>query len=95
MTGARELLPVVQGLRKRGVNQTVDILGGGNIEALLLAEITEFGGRFRLQGSVEFETVPVRRMRAKALVYLSCHCQSDPGLHLPEGDGLRSSGDWL
>ena len=77
------------------MNQTVGILGGGSIEALLLAAVTEYDGRFLLQAPVEFETVPVRRMRAKALVYLSCNRQSNPGLHLPEGDGLRSSGDWL
>lgn len=78
MKGAQHLLPVMEALRARGVNATLDIYGTGSLERSIAARQDAFGGMLRLHPPVDFATELVPINRQSADIFLSCHLQSDP-----------------
>lgn len=89
MKGSGDLLPIMRGLRDRGVDFTLAIYGAGSLEPALRQGIAEAGlsDRVTLHQPVPFETELVPISRSRADVFVSCHRQSDPSCTYVEAMG--------
>lgn len=96
MKGSHDLIPIARRLRDAGTDFTLDIFGGGSLEAEIRRDIAAHGlaDHVRLQGSVDFDSELVPFARTRADIYLSCHRQSDPSCSYVEnmGCGLAVAG---
>ncbi len=80
MKGADHLIEVAAGLRRRGVPFSLDVWGGGPLEAELRRRIAQLGvaEQVRLHGVVDFATALVPAVQADIDVFVMNHRQGDP-----------------
>ncbi len=80
MKGAHHLPMVATELKKRGVNFTLDICGGGVLEAELQREIADrqLQDCVRLRGVLDFERELVPFVSESVDLFVCCHPQGDP-----------------
>lgn len=78
--GVHHLPAVAAALVKRGVAFTMDICGGGPLDADLRADIAArgLGDRVRLRGSLDFERELLPLVRSETDLFVCCHLQGDP-----------------
>lgn len=79
MKGVLDLPRVAAALKRRGVNFTLDIFGGGNLEPALRDEIDalQVADCVQLRGEIPFPEL-VRRVASEADLFVCCHPQGDP-----------------
>src|SRR5690606_20352580 len=80
MEGAPHLPMVATELKKRGVNFTLDICGGGVLEAELQREIADrqLQDCVQLRGVLDFERELVPFVSESVDLFVCCHPQGDP-----------------
>ena len=78
--GADDIIAVADILHRRGLDFSLTIFGGGELESLMKQKIAELGlaENVRMVGTVDFETVLIPAVREQIDIYLLLHRQSDP-----------------
>jgi hypothetical protein len=86
MKGVLELPKVASELMRRGVDFTLEIVGGGPLEPALRAAIDAagLGDRVWITPPLDFRTGWVPKLETEADLFLCCHPQGDPSSTYPE-----------
>ena len=86
MKGVMDLVRVARGLRERGVDFTLDIVGDGPLRGDVNGAIRAAGLEpwVRLRGPMDFASGWVPFLRREADVFVCCHPQGDPSSTYPE-----------
>ncbi|MFU8883636.1 MAG: glycosyltransferase [Rhodobacterales bacterium] len=94
LKGSQDLPRLMQELRNKGVQATLDIYGAGSLLDQLRASFAPFKDMIRIHAPVDFasELVPINRQQAD--IFVSCHRQEDPSCSYLEamGCGLAVAG---
>ncbi|MFN0132396.1 MAG: glycosyltransferase [Phycisphaerales bacterium] len=80
MKGADDLPSVAEHLARQGLSFTLDICGGGPLEASMRAHVERAGlaSRVRFRGVLDFSSQLVPFIRSDIDLFICCHRQGDP-----------------
>ncbi|MBC7171628.1 MAG: glycosyltransferase [Polyangiaceae bacterium] len=80
MKGVDHLPAVAEALERRGVPFELHLFGGGELDEVIRARVSERGlsSRVAFHGSVDFATELVPWLREHADLFVCCHRQGDP-----------------
>ena len=84
MKGADDLIKIAGALARTGMDFSLDIFGTGSLEAEMKAALDSASApaslrkKVRLNGTLDFNSQLVPRIRTEIDLFLCCHRQSDP-----------------